>query len=233
MSKDEHNLRTWGGGGGVLDKTAPRSAIIWDRGRLDRNVELHLCRYAVDAQFEETQDGGPQGMGRGAVLGPPRLWQPRKGDGGPEKIWEVSAQDGGGDEGVGGLCAHEEGRHEIGQQGEERSRVAGVREEGIDAPVKEEGEEGAQDGEVAGTDGGVAVEEELDTVEQVECAAGGGEAERGEGVVRDGRRLLGDVGIDAEDGGVGVVGGVEDVVRGVEQGGERHGHEIREIRENK
>jgi hypothetical protein len=88
--------------------------------------------------------------------------------------------------------------------------------------VKEEGEEGAQDGEVAGTEGRVAVEEGLDTAEQVECAAGGVEAGCGGGVVRDGRRRFGDVGVDAEDGSAGVGAGVEDVVRGVEQDGERH-----------
>jgi hypothetical protein len=78
----------------------------------------------VDARFEEMQDGGPQGMERGAVLGPQRLWQPRKGDRGPEQIWNVSAKDGGGDEGLGGHAAGEEG---IGQQGKECSRVRGAR----------------------------------------------------------------------------------------------------------
>lgn len=56
----------------MLINTAPRSVIIWDRERLDHEVEIHLCRYAahIDAQFQEMQDGGPQSMERDGVLGP-------------------------------------------------------------------------------------------------------------------------------------------------------------------
>lgn len=56
----------------MLDNTAPRSVIIWDRGRLDHNVEIHLCGYAahIDAQFQKTEDGGPQSMESKVVLGP-------------------------------------------------------------------------------------------------------------------------------------------------------------------
>jgi len=56
----------------VLDNTAPRSVMTWDRGRLGHKVEIHVCRHGahIDAQFQETQDKGPQSMEREVVLGP-------------------------------------------------------------------------------------------------------------------------------------------------------------------
>jgi len=91
--------------------------------------------------------------------------------------------------------------------------------------LKEEGEEGPRDGEVASTNGllVVRVEKELQAVDEEECAAGGVEEESGGGGIWDGWRGFAEGGVEAEDILEAVVW-AEDVLGGVEQG-EGHGRE--------